>query len=492
MSTGDEPNGQTVQHTERDHAVEPFSAFTKKERWVIVSIAAVAGIFSPLTSNIYLPAIPTIALAFHTSVELINVSVTAYMVVQSTAPLLWGSIADRYGRRPSYLACMLVLLLACIGLALVPTSDYWLLLILRFLQAAGSASTIALGSGTIADIATREERGGFFGVFTFGVTIGPCIGPVIGGALSGSLGWRAIFWFLVIAVGSSFCFILLFLPETLRSIVGDGSVTPPKWYMPLLPVIGRRQRIASSQSTPPKKPVPNPFRLLANVDVIILFTLNAVVNAVFYAIAATLSSIFEKEYTFLSQTDIGLCYLAMGGGMAIGSPVTGRLLDLNYRTIKKQMEAKDNADPVTVNDEAFPIEYARLRTVPLYLCIFATCCAGYGWSLSKRVHLSIPLLLQFIIGFCTIGIMNTTQTLVVDLFPTQGSSISGVNNLFRSSIAAALVSVIDLIVRAIGIGWAFSLLAGVSFAALPLTFWEMKSGPRWRAKRKSKEANRPH
>lgn len=59
--------------------------------------------------------------------------------------MLWGLLADRLGRRPIFLACLLVLSAACIGLALVPTSDYWLLMLLRCIQAAGSASTVALG-----------------------------------------------------------------------------------------------------------------------------------------------------------------------------------------------------------------------------------------------------------------------------------------------------------------------------------------------------------
>lgn len=59
--------------------------------------------------------------------------------------MFWGTIADRVGRRPIFLACMTVLALSCVGLALVPTSDYWLLMVLRCVQAAGSASTIALG-----------------------------------------------------------------------------------------------------------------------------------------------------------------------------------------------------------------------------------------------------------------------------------------------------------------------------------------------------------
>ena len=59
--------------------------------------------------------------------------------------MVWGTISDHIGRRPISAACLLILSLSCIGLALVPTSAYWLLMVLRCLQAAGSASTIAIG-----------------------------------------------------------------------------------------------------------------------------------------------------------------------------------------------------------------------------------------------------------------------------------------------------------------------------------------------------------
>ena len=82
--------------------------------------------------------------------------------------MFWGTLSDRLGRRPIFMACMVVLCGACIGLARVPTNAYWLLMVLRCLQAAGSASTVALGAGVIGDIATRAERGGFFGLYSIG------------------------------------------------------------------------------------------------------------------------------------------------------------------------------------------------------------------------------------------------------------------------------------------------------------------------------------
>ena len=91
----------------RHHVVidEPYSVFTHKEKWLIVILSSCAAIFrrvrcivtnvfyfadacphnshiSPFTANIYFPAIPVISAAFHKSVELINLTVTMYMVMQ--------------------------------------------------------------------------------------------------------------------------------------------------------------------------------------------------------------------------------------------------------------------------------------------------------------------------------------------------------------------------------------------------------------------------
>ena len=60
--------------------------------------------------------------------------------------MFWGTLSDRWGRRPMFIGCMVTLSLSCVGLALVPTDAYAGLMLLRCLQAFGSASTIALGA----------------------------------------------------------------------------------------------------------------------------------------------------------------------------------------------------------------------------------------------------------------------------------------------------------------------------------------------------------
>ncbi|KAI0068155.1 MFS general substrate transporter [Artomyces pyxidatus] len=470
---------------------KPYSAFSKRDKWIIVNLAAFAGLFSPLTANIYFPAIPVIASQFHKSIELINLTVTIYMVMQGITPMVWGTLSDRWGRRPVFLACLVTLSVSCVGLALVPTDAYWLLMLLRCIQAAGSASTIALGAGVIGDIGTAAERGGFMGVFGIGPMVGPSIGPVIGGGLSQSLGWRSIFWFLCISSGICAVGVILFMPETLRALVGDGSIVPSTLYRPVIPIVGKNHKAPISTERPPRRRFINPIRMFTYPDVDILLLFNAIIYAVFYGVTATMSTLFQEAYPYLNQTDIGLCFLAIGGGMLIGTVVSGKLANRDYAIVRDQVVRKAQVDPETEvdvkaieTDGTFPIERARLRSIPLYLTIFTACIIGYGWTLQSRVSIAVPLILLIITGLVAGGFTNLVNALFVDLVPSQGSSITACNNLVRCGVGAALVSVIDLILNALGTGWTYVLLGGMCIAVSPLIFVLRRWGPVWRERRR--------
>ena len=166
----------------------PWSIFTTPQKRFIVLMIASAGFFSPLSANIYFPALNTLATDFHVSASTINLTLTSYMIFQGLAPTIFGDLADMAGRRPAYLIGFAVYMGANIGIALC--NDYASLLVLRCLQSTGSSGTIALGSGVVADIATSAERGVWMGWATSGPMIAPAIAPVLGGIFAQFLGWR--------------------------------------------------------------------------------------------------------------------------------------------------------------------------------------------------------------------------------------------------------------------------------------------------------------
>lgn len=437
-------------------------------------------VVSPLPANIYFPAIPTLARAFGKTVDDLNQTVTVYLVFQGISPMLWGPISDRFGRRLVYLVCLGILVASSIGLALCPTNHFWLLLFLRCFQSGGSASTIALGAGVIGDISTSKERGGYFGMFNLGPMLAPCIAPAIGGALSQGLGWRSIFWFIVIMVAVCLLCIALFLPETLRSIAGNGSIPVPRIQRAIIPIVGQKatkEAFDPETRAKPKHSV-NPFVLFTYPDVIVLLTFTGLVYAVNYTITATISSSFAKIYPHLSQTVLGLCYLPVGAGMIIGSTLTGKMLDWEYARIKARSGSN------------FTIEHARLRIMPFYLSLFIVCVIAWGWTIQARAHIAVPLILGVLLGWTSIGILNTTMTLNVDILQSRSSGATACTNLVRCSLAAILVSIIDRMTSAWGDGWTYTFWGAVCCTLLPLMLLEIRMGPKWRMKREAKELDK--
>lgn len=128
---------QASGHSPTTTEEQPFTVFTIWERRWIVFLTAFAGLFSPLSSFIFYPAIASISDGLNVSVGLINLAITAYMVVSGVAPALLGNAADKLGRRPIYILALVTYLGANIGLGL--QNSYPALLALRMLQSAGSS-----------------------------------------------------------------------------------------------------------------------------------------------------------------------------------------------------------------------------------------------------------------------------------------------------------------------------------------------------------------
>ncbi|KIV99862.1 uncharacterized protein PV09_08530 [Verruconis gallopava] len=283
---------------------------SKKKRFVyLVSLAAM---FSPLSSNIYFPALNAISAALNTSIGLISLSITVYMLVQGIAPSFWGPLADSYGRRPIFLATLMVYVIANAVLSL--PGGYAVLMFFRGLQAAGSASTIAIGAGVIGDIADADERGGFMGLFGGIRMFGQAVGPVFGGALSQYLGFRSIFFFLTGLSAAVIILLITYLPETQRKIAGDGTRRLYGIYRPLLgapkgPEIPPEERYKPSKMS--FAILLESFKLLAEKDVAISLLFGGVIYTVWSMITSSTASLFKEEY-HLNEVLIGLAFLPNG------------------------------------------------------------------------------------------------------------------------------------------------------------------------------------
>ncbi|KAH2050740.1 hypothetical protein KXW51_005229 [Aspergillus fumigatus] len=479
------------------------SAFSKKEKRFIVFMISMASFFSPLSAQIYFPVMPTLVENYHLTTALINLTITTYLILQGLAPSFIGTFADSGGRRPAYILAFTVYLAANIGLAL--QNSYVALMVLRCIQSAGSSGTIAFGYGVVADIATAAERGSFIGPVSAGVMVAPALGPVIGGILAKFLGWRSVFWFLVIISGGYLVVFMTTMPETNRNIVGNGSVPPDQWWrMSVIQYLAARrrlqkmtteERIAHQQQRAnlnqarghQKLSFPNPlksFVILLEKDAFIVVSYVGLAMLANTALLTSTPNLFGKLYGF-NDLQIGLCYIPLGVGSCIAAILNGKLLDFNYRRIAHKMGMP--VDRKKGDDlRGFPIEKARLQAFFPLMALGVAAFIPYGWVLQQGAPLAVPLVLQFIIGFSFIASLNTLSTLMVDLFPDRASTASAASNLVRCWLGAVGAAVIDHMLNAMGWGWCFVFWGLLMLVGLGLLLVEYHRGMQWRLARLAK------
>jgi multidrug resistance protein len=293
-------------------------------------------LFSPFCANIYIVCLPTLEKAINTTPQMINLTVTVYLIFQGIAPTIFGDFADIIGRRPTYMLTFTLFVVANIGLAL--QSSYAALLALRILQNAGSSAATAISYAVVADIAPPAERGEMLGQALVATNIGIIIGPLLGGVLADTVGWRWIFWLLAI-LGGIFLFVLsTFFPETARNIVGSGNLEVGplnRTLLSYLPVKSETQTVGGEQcyhdrkrSLQRRKWLPNSLksiRLVFYKDTSLVLSISAMAYMVFFCIQASLPGIFVDVYD-LDEAQIGYSFIASGTGVVIGGYMNGMFM----------------------------------------------------------------------------------------------------------------------------------------------------------------------
>lgn len=459
----------------------PYSAFDSRTKTLIVAMLATGSFISPVTANIYFPAINPISEDLNVSTNLINLTLTTYMIFQGLAPTLFGDFGDRAGRRPAYILAFSIYLLANIGLAL--QRNYVALMVLRCVQSAGSSGTIALGYAAVSDIASTAERGRYMAAIGAGINVGPTVGPVLGGLLSQYLGWPSLFWFLAIFVTIWLLPWVLFVPEISRNVVGNGSVAPQPWNVPWIDFVRQKQR-HQQRGKSMKLRFPNPLRTLVVVfekEMGLILGLNSLLYIAFILVAATLATLFKEIYGY-SDLQVGLCYLPYGLGCVIAIIAQGYILDRNYRRLAKQQGFKidrKRGDDLT----NFPIETARIQPMYPALAAGAAALMGYGWALHVETSVAVPLVLVFFIGMFIPTSFNVLNTLIVDLHPQAPGAATAANNLVRCFVGAGATAMIEFVLTGVGRGWTFTILGFLVIACMPGLFVIERWGPIWRAKK---------
>ncbi|WP_407292376.1 multidrug effflux MFS transporter [Stutzerimonas zhaodongensis] len=179
----------------------------------IVLILGALSAFGPLAIDFYLPAFPTMARAFATDVEHVQLSLAVYFIGLALGQLVYGPLADRYGRRGPLLAGVALFTLASLACAFAPSLDW--LIAARFVQALGGCAGIVLTRAVVRDSCDPVQGAKVFSQLMLVMGLAPILAPLAGGLLMSAFGWQSIFVSLTIFSALCGIAVALRLPETL-------------------------------------------------------------------------------------------------------------------------------------------------------------------------------------------------------------------------------------------------------------------------------------
>lgn len=352
----------------------------------LITIIALMTMIGPFTIDSYLPSFPAIEMEFVINRALMSQSLGFYLAAFAFSTLIFGPLADRFGRRLTILVSLLLYIASSIGCALA--DDYQSFLIFRILQGITAAGGLVSGRAIIRDVFSPQDAHHAMSRIMMLFAVAPAIAPIIGGWLHNLFGWHSVFYFLSLFASIVFLLVFIYIPETL-----------PKTHRQSFHPINVTRVYG-------KTLVHQRFQIL-------IFIVASYFAGLFLYIAGAPTVIFE--FLMLRSHDFAIMFVPLVAGLIFGSWVSGNLA------------------------HRWPIE----RTIKLALIL--TFC-GAVLNLLQSVFLSSMILtsiLPLMLYTCGVGIAMPAMTVMaLDCFPNNRGTASALQGFVQMMANALIASVV--------------------------------------------------
>ena len=366
-------------------AVDPAPRVHQRS-WAFAALLASLAMLGPFAVDMYLPAFPDIGREFGASQIALQQTLSAYLFAFAFMMLWHGALSDALGRRPIVLAGLAVFALGSLGCAIAGNvQSLWLF---RALQGLSAGTGLVVGRAIIRDRFSGAEAQRMMSQMTLVFGLGPALAPIVGGALLNLLGWRWIFWAMLVSTIALLLLCIRALPETL----------PVAHRHPLHPsALWRNYRAVLTQPD---------FTLLALVP-----SLNFCAFFMYIAVAPA----FLVDLLGVSTWGFSWLFVPMISGIMIGAWISGQLAG----RMSPQRQIRTGYTLLAVG-----------------VCVNFAICAFAPPFVATNV---LPIMIY------TIGsslIMPSVTLLLLDLFPTMRGMTSSLQGFIQFALGGVVAGTI--------------------------------------------------
>ncbi len=178
---------------------------------VVLVLAMLLGI-QPITTDLYLPALPALMAGFGASMTQAQLTLSALLLAFGSSQLLWGPLSDRFGRRPILLCGLTAYVAASVGATFAATMDS--LVSWRVVQGVAMGAVVVCARAIVRDLYEPVEGARVMSKGLTGLGVLACLSAPVGGMIAWGFGWRYALFALVVFGCSALALIFLRFTET--------------------------------------------------------------------------------------------------------------------------------------------------------------------------------------------------------------------------------------------------------------------------------------
>lgn len=168
----------------------------------------------PVTTDLYLPALPSITQGFGASMPQAQLTLTSLLLAFGVSQLVWGPLSDRFGRKPILLWGMGLFVIAAIGGAFAASMEQ--LIVWRTLQGAAMGAAVMCARAIVRDLYAPTEGARMMSKGLTGLGVIACASAPTGGLLSDLFGWRVALVALAVFAAITLAVLVWRFDETLQ------------------------------------------------------------------------------------------------------------------------------------------------------------------------------------------------------------------------------------------------------------------------------------